>query len=266
MAPIVSFERELAGLTKGVGIYSSRAFADAAATALTRNSDEFTRALGRALKKKAIPASRMKAANKALAEQAQTAILSGWRDRLPEKAPGYRKGTDPDKSRLSGALGDALADSGMTKATTDRVISFLNTGLLWEQARHWHRVNYGAFGPIATPGRTKAHPVTVDGHTIFELHDPGRPDPESWLPRRYFSAGREYFRPDSRGEENKADVPGGGHRSALFTELGFESVAKNLGATYRATLNRWVQEEGPQAVSKALRAKKVRVSAKVLSA
>jgi hypothetical protein len=262
---IVSLERQLAGLTKGVGIYSAKAFADAAATALTRNSDEFTRAFARTMKQSGIPANRMKAANKALAEQAQTAILEGWHDRLPVKAPGYRKGTDPQHSRLSGALGAALADSGMTRATTDRAISFLNTGILWEQALHWHRVNYGAFGPIATPGRTKPHPVTVDGHTIFELHDPGRPDPESWLPRRWISGGREYFRPDSRGEENKADVPGGGHRSALFTELGFQSVAKNMGATYKAALHRWVDEEGAKTVSTALKAKKVRVSAKVLA-
>lgn len=263
----VSLERELARGVKGVAIYGARAAADGAATALKNNSDAFTRGLYRAIKKGAISDSRMKAANEALAKQAQTAILSNWKDRLPVKAPGYRAGDNPTKQRLHGYLGKALANAEMTKATTGRAISFLNTGVLWEEARHWHRVNYGAFGPNAQPDRPEEFPVNVNGRTLFTIQDRGKPDPNSWLPRAYIASKdqRSYFAPRRDVEENRADVHGGGHRAALFTDLGFQSVAANLGSTYEAMLRRWVQEEGAEAVRKALHAKGVRVSASVLS-
>lgn len=271
---IVSYERELANGVKGVAVYATFAAAEAVGKSLKSNEDEFTRALYRAIRKNAIGKARMTAANKELAVGAQRAIRNGWRARLPVRAKPYRKGTDPDKDRLSGALGKALRDDSMTDATTDRAISFLNTGVLWNEARHWHRVNYGAFGPkVADPDRPRAYPVTVQGHTLFELHDPGRPDPVSWLPRgRHnfpgitFEEDYSFFAPGGRfaKRDMKADLPGGGHRAALFTEIGFRHIARNLDPVYQNMLNRWVFEEGAEAVRRQLHAKGVRVKSSVL--
>jgi hypothetical protein len=272
---IVSLERELAQGIRGIAIYATYAAADAAGRALKSNSDEFTRGVYRAIRKNAIGKARMTAANKELAVGAQRAIRNGWRRRLPVKAPPYRKGSDPDKDRLSGALGKALGKDSMTEATTDRAISFLNTGVLWNEARHWHRVNYGAFGPkVGSPDKPKSYPVTVNGHTLFALEDPGRPDPNSWLPRGLndkpairYESDYSYFAPEGRRGQSdiKADLPGGGHRSALFTELGFKHVAKNLDPVYRGMLAGWVREVGADAVRRQLHAKGVRIKSSVLS-
>jgi hypothetical protein len=277
MAPnrrIVSVERDLANSVRGVAVYATFSAADAVGKALKANEDEFTRGVYRAIRKNAIGKTRLTAANKELATGAQGAIGRGWRARLPVRAKPYRKGTDPDKDRLSGALGRALRADSMTDATTDRAISFLNTGVLWNEAVHWHRVNYGAFGPkVSDPARTRAYPVTVQGHTLFELHDPGRPDPVSWLPRgRHNFPGIEFeedfsfFKPGGRfgKKDMKADLPGGGHRAALFTEIGFRHIARNLDPVYRGMLNSWVQEVGADAVRKELHAKGVRIKSSVL--
>ena len=270
----ISLERELANGVKGVAVYATTAAADAVAKALKTNEDEFTRGLYRAIRKNGISKQRMFAANKTLAEGAQQAVLSGWEARLPVHAPGYRRGSDPDHDRLSGALGEALADEAMTRATTDRAISFLNTGVLWERAVHWHRVNYGAFGPKAHPDKPLEYPVTVAGHTLFVLKDPGRPDPNSWLPRGKndkpsisYESDYSFFKPvGSPGVEKvKADLPGGGVRSSLFTDLGFQHIAENLDPVYHEMLQGWVRTEGAEAVRRELRLKGVRIKASVLN-
>lgn len=257
--PLVYINRKLVAET-------SEAISKATGTALAKNSDALTKGLFRALKKDAIPQHRMFEANLELAELAQAAIRSGWEARLPVNSLSYRGGSNPKKDRLSGALGRALASEAMTSRTTERAISFLDTDTLWEEARHWHRVNYGARGPKRMPRLAGEHRIQIDGHTIATLQDPGKPDPNSWLPRRYYHFGTEYFAPARKGDDgNPADVPGGGHRSALFSELGFQSLSRNLEFVYERMLDDWVREEGAETVRRSLYLQGVRISAHILS-
>jgi hypothetical protein len=192
------------------------------------------RRMGEALIRKGIPPSKMRAANMKLALGAQAAIVAGWRSTLPENAPPYRQGP-----RLSGALGQALGSSEMTRATTDRTISFLNEGALNTEARHWYRVNYGALGPKVAPARPRAFPVTVDGHSLLMLQDQAPPAPASWLPQVLVAEKPVWFAP-VRGPAN---VEGGGSRAALFTDLGFEYVANNFGRVYKEMFHEFVNEQ-----------------------
>lgn len=256
--PLVYIGSELVAETTG-------AIAEATGSALQKNADQFTRGLFRALQKEAIPDARMYEANIALARRAQKAITDGWRARLsePPTAP-YRA----NRGRLTGALGSALASGSMIERTNSRAISFLNTSTLKREARHWYRVNYGARGPLKSPARPRPHTISIDGHTVAELEDPGKPARNSWLPRRFTidEATGELTPTRLRGPlQNKADVPGGGHRAALFSELGFRSLAANLEFEYREMLNRWVAEEGAEAVRRALHAQGVRIPAHVLA-
>lgn len=221
--------------------------------ALGDHANEFTQALYKGLGAGVMPRRYLKDANRQLAIGAQQAIEQGWRSRLPVGAPGYRKGSDPDHDRLSGRLGDALsAQEAMIKGTTDRAISFINNTVLNRQARHWYRVNYGAWGPKAILRRPQPFPVNVDGHTLFVLRDEAQPARNSWLPRAYAREGTSWFGPipaydkDGRRITNKADVHGGGHRAAVFTDLGYQSVAKNLDPTYDNMLRRYLREQGDE--------------------
>jgi hypothetical protein len=211
----------------------------AALHALGDQLPEITQKLARELRLDTIPASRLRSANESIAHMAQQAIVDGWRSRLPVGAPGYRKGSDPDKDRLSGVLGQVLASPAMLRGTTDRTISFLNVGVLNTEARHWYRVNYGALGPIANPDRPESYPITAQGHTLFVLRDESPPASQSWLPKDWQSEGSRWFAPTAPG---KADVAGGGHRSALFSDLGFQSVATNFMPTYNNMFNDYVDD------------------------
>lgn len=214
--------------------------------------NDFARKLFKAIDLNLIPATRLRHANRTLAEGAQAAIVGGWHEALPAKAPIYRRGPDPNKNRLSQLLGPALASESMLRGTTDRTISFINASYLNTEARHWYRVNYGAYGPKVSPRRPEAFPVTVQGHTLFHLEDKHRPAPNSWLPRAFVSEGTEYFEP----KKGPADVHGGGTRSAVFTDLGFRHIAEHFYPTYGVMFNDYINERG---VKTRLRAAGVRV-------
>lgn len=226
-----------------IAIGATNAFTKAGVEAGRTIKDELTRKFFKALNLNLIPATRLETANLHLARTAQNAVTQGWKATLPAKSPDYRRGPDPKKNRLSQLLGPALASSSMLAGTTNRTISFINIQTLNTEARHWYRVNYGAYGPKVNLKRPKAFPVKVGGKTLFELHDPHRPAPNSWLPRGYIAEGRHYFEP----KKGPADVHGGGSRSAVFTDLGFASLATNFGPTYRAMFISYIDEAGVKA-------------------
>lgn len=249
----VIYETQRGNMPRIIAVGATSAAAQAGVAAGRNVQDELARKLFKALDLNLIPASRLKRVNTMLAVRAQDAMVSGWRATLPAKAPGYRRGPDPQKDRLSNLLGPALASSNMLMGTTDRTISFLNVQYLGTEARHWYRVNYGAYGPKATPKEPKSFAVNIGGHTLFNLKDRNRPAANSWLPRLYVATPVEYFQP----KQGPADVVGGGTRSANFTDLGFKRLARDFGPYYRSMFADYVKEAGKRAE---LRKAGVRVS------
>lgn len=195
------------------------------------------RALGEELQRKGIPDTQRKAANTEIAAAAQQRIVAGWKSRLPANAPPYRRGPNPQKDRLAGLLGPTLASSDMLHGTTARTISFLNVAVLNRETRHWYRVNYGATGPKVVPERPKSYPLTIDGHSLLVLQDQSPPAMGSWLPRAFQAEIPTNFQP----KLGPADVPGGGHRAALFTDLGVLTVATKFGPVYKSMFLTYAQ-------------------------
>lgn len=215
-----------------------------------------TRALYEAISKSLIDKHALRQVNHDLAYGAQQAIVTGWKSRLPVNAPGYRKGSNPDKDRLVGALGTALADSSMLALTTDRTISFLNTTVLNRDARHFLRVNYGAQGPNLSRGhQAQSFDVTQSGVSIATLRDPTSPRPESYIPTVYWSHGPSYFAP-ARGA--KGVKPGKGVAGAHFTDLGYAYLQKEFGPQYSDMFERQIQTTNLRSV---LRQHSIRISA-----
>jgi hypothetical protein len=225
-------ERALKDAGYSIAAYVPNAFGQAVSKALVQSTQHISRVVAEGMKHGVFTSTDLRRANMEIAEDAQRAIVQGWRARLPLKSAPYRRGSNPNKDRLSGKLGEALSSSQMTAGTTDRSISFLNTTVLATEARHWYRVNYGAFGyNVPTIRRPKAYPITIDGHTVFTIQDQNEPAANSWLPRR-FSFQDNMFVPHL----GPADKEGGGHRAAVFTDLGFKALAGNVGPTYRKML------------------------------
>lgn len=223
----------------GTLIYVPNAMKRSVAVALGDSAKPISRAVYQGLESGVFPRGPMLKANQEIARRAQAAIVAGWRARLPLKSGPYRRGSNPQKDRLSGALGDTLADSAMIGDTTAAGISFVNINRLAHKARHWYRVNYGAYGyRVPSIRRPKAYPVTVDGHTIFALQDEHQPSTHSWLPKRFVWNERSFI---PLGPANKE---GGGHRAALFTDLGFKSVADNVDPVYRQMLFNYFRKGG----------------------
>lgn len=229
-------EIQRGGLPKAITVNMTNAVA-AALNSLGKDINPFFQQLGAALGSKGIPDAYLKQANMQLALQAQEAVVSGWRSTLPVNAPPYRRGPDPRRDRLAGLLGPTLAEGDMLRGTTSRTISFLNTARLGQEARHWYRVNYGARGPKVSPGEPGSFPVVVGGKTLFMLHDERPPADHSWLPRAFRYEGTQFFQP----KVGPADVAGGGSRAALFTDLGFRSIARNFGPVYSEMLQNYAR-------------------------
>lgn len=189
------------------------------------------RDLERALNLKGIPRSWLESANLRVAESAQRAVVAQYESRLPRHSHPYRPvGVTPGRGRLVGRLGAALSSPSMTANTTDRVVSFVNTSVLNEEAEHWHRINYGT-GALAEPAQS--FPVTVGSARIGALRDPGRPAPYNLLPRFFVWGVADEFFPRSGPGEMRA---GRGSRAAHYLDAGFEATAKGIGPAYTQML------------------------------
>ncbi len=215
--------------------------------------DRYTEALYKAIGKGAMPADLMRAANLEIATMAQKAVVDGWKNTLHRKSSDYRAGPDPNKDRLSGVLGPVLASPAMIEGTSAKGISFLNLDFLNTAARHWYRVNYGAFGSKVAPAKPQGFPVMVDGHALFTIRDVRKPATQSYLPRLFAFEGEEFV--PLIGPAKRA---GGGHRAALFTDLGFAKVAEQTGPVYKAMFDKYIDQRGSRTQ---LRAKGVRIRA-----
>lgn len=222
------------------------------ATAIRRSTRELPSVLiglGRALELNKMPRSRMAQTNQRIAEKAQRAVVTGWRSTLQANSP---PGI-PREKRLSGKLGPALADPANTAGTTDRVISFADTGLLSREAAHWYRVNYGARGTNASLGRApRRFVMQLDGKAFGSFRDDLPADPVSWIPKRvYWELGEMY--PASHDVVRSKT----GARAARFLDLGHAVVAREAPKAYDKLWREYLQEKGGQA---AQRLKKVDIN------
>lgn len=191
-------------------------------------------ALAQAMGQRAIPRAQLGEINQGIARRAQSAVVNGYRSRLPRRSTG---------GDLSGRLSSALSSPAMTAATNDHVISFLNTDVLNTQAKHWYRVNYGAAGPsYSRAGGHEAQTFTIkiNGRPVATLRDDNRPAPTSFLPTRFFWGG------DVIGDRiiplAPGVMPGFGSRPAHFTDLGFRVIAEEFGPAYTNFFTTWVRQ------------------------
>lgn len=208
-----------------------------------------TRTLGQALQVRAIPRQRLFATNVQIAEKAHAAVVRGWRSRLPAHTPGG------GRKHLHGALGPALTDPYNTVATTDRVISFINTELLDREAPHWYRVNYGATGTRYSEGRAPGRFVMVlNGQSFASFTDDLRPDPISWLPAVFVTHDDGSLFPKS----TKVVRSPSGARAARFFDLGHSQIARNGPRLHEKMWRDYLLEKGEEA-RKRLAAKDIHV-------
>lgn len=202
--------------------------------------------LGKALAAKALPQGQLKQINMEIAQQAQNAVVAGWRSRLPRQSISYRP-----EARLTGRLGPALGSPQMLRGTSAQVISFVNKDYLDKVAAHWYRVNYGAIGPNLAGGETaETYTLELNNRPFITLRDDLAPSRANFLPARFFWI---------KGPVNiliaarRPAIPGEakGARAAHFLDLGFEEVAVTFGPTYQAFFNEYVQTEiGRQKLAK----------------
>lgn len=206
--------------------------------------------LGQALDMKVLPKERLAKANNKIAENAQAAVVRGWRSRLPRKT--WRGGPN----RQTGLLGPALADPSMTAATNHRFISFINTDVLDMQASHWYRVNYGASGSRFAEGRTaRRFVMQLDGSAFASFSDDLRPDPISWIPsKRYYDSDGNMY--PGRGAEAVRSPYGA--RAARFFELGHSVVARETPQAYETLWRQYVAEKTDRGIAR-LQKKKINI-------
>lgn len=187
--------------------------------------------LSQALDLRRMPRERLFRTNVDIAEQAHRSVVRGWRTRLPaHTGPSGRK-------RLSGHLERAIADPGNTGATTDRVISFVDTELMDREAKHWYRINYGAAGSRYPESRPQARfTMQLNNSTLASFMDESPPDPKSWIPRLQRG-------PD--GERRWVAVPSPyGARAARFLDLGHATVARKAPQAYENLWRNYLNEGG----------------------
>jgi len=194
--------------------------------------------LGKALDLRMLPQGKMKAANEEIAAAAQKAVVQGWRRRLPYAHPATTR-----KNRLSGTLGNALADPGNLSNTTSRVISFANAEVLGREAKHWYRINYGAAGSNYGKGRqAKRFVMSLNGETFGSFRDELPPDPISYIPEVIAWHGDAMY-PKSK----TVRINENGARAARFLDLGHSVVARKAPAAYDKVWRDYLNERGEQA-------------------
>lgn len=203
---------------------------------------KIVQAMGQALDLKVIPKDRMRAANIRIAEMAHASVVRGWRSRLPAHTP-----PGGSEKHLSGHLGRALADPGMTLYTTADYISFINTDILDSEAEHWYRVNYGAAGSRYSEGRKPSRfVVQLGGSAIGSFRDDRPPDPKSWLPKVFVMHDDGSLFPKST-EVRPSDS---GARAAHFFDLGYAKIVREAPRIYEAEWRRYLGEKSGAAQQK----------------
>lgn len=207
----------------------------AMANAVRKSLQEFPNVLtsmSQAFDQRLLPRGQVKEANLRIARAAQSAMVSGYESRLPRGG---------GVGELSGTLGPALASPAMTSGTTDRVIAFLNTDALNQQAKHWYRINYGAIGPnLHAPGghEARAFTVNVNGRPFVTLRDPGKPAATSWLPANFYWADNNWF----IATRGPARPSGAGARAAHFVDLGLEAIAHEFPIQYELLMRDFLKD------------------------
>lgn len=91
-------------------------------------------------------------------------------------------------ARLSGRLGTALKSEELVTGTA-RGIQFVDADKMYEEAKHFARLNFGTAGP--GPRGTPARPVPISlfGSTLFTVSLSWGPSPAFYLPKGLFLGG-----------------------------------------------------------------------------
>lgn len=236
-----NFRKRVVKQAKGAIVVSSATLVSGAVHGAAQELPNVVKTLGQALDLRLMSRAKMKAANEQIAEDAQKAVVQGWRRRLPYAHPATSR-----KNRLSGALGPALADPANLAATTDRVISFANEHVLSREAKHWYRVNYGAAGRNLARGRqAKRFVMLLNGETFGSFRDELPPDPISYIPAVIAWHGDAMY-PKSK----EVKVNENGARAARFLDLGHSVVARKAPAAYDKLWRNYINEKGNQAAQR----------------
>lgn len=186
----------------------------------------------------------MRAANAALADDIQAAILDAYDENVAAKKhfPSYRVGETNSKgepSRYSGgALRRALSKPSMVNSSANRV-QFIDVGLLDREAKHWYRLNYGAG---SAPGR--AQPVydwQLGGQSLGQLTLRDPPSGPFSIPHGIWSTGEGGLPPGfyPRGPSN---IPTKGIGARRFLDAGFEKFSERFPIVYGDLLQQFVDD------------------------
>jgi hypothetical protein len=218
---------------------TTNAIARATRDGLARELPTIIQGLGAALDRRMLPDRDMEAINYRIARQAQAAVVASLDSRLPRKSLPYNPG-----QRLTGKLRPALASEAMLAGTSPRVISFINENVLGQTARHWYRVNYGAYGSnLFAPGSQEAasYALSINGRPIAILRDDSPPSTDNYLPANFFWVkGPVNMLIASRGPATNGRANGA--RAARFIDPGLRVVAEQFGPSYDRFFRTWVMD------------------------
>lgn len=239
-----AFQRQIVRHARGALVVGMGRMIVGAVNQSTKELPSVVTSFARAFELNKLPRDRMRAVNQKIAREAQNVVVNKWRSRLVARTP------DGSSKRLSGTLGQALADPGNTAATTDRVISFANESVLGREARHWYRVNYGASGSNYGKGRQARRFVMIlNGQTFGSFRDESPPDPISWIPgNKDTGKPKVYWRGRSMyPASHDVVVNENGARAARFLDLGHSYVARNAPKAYETFWTTYLNEKGGRA-------------------
>lgn len=156
-----------------------------------------------------------------------------------------------------GRLAHALAREDFFRGTPDG-IGLANRSMLDQEARQWHRLNFGARpGAGSSPGR---FPVTWQGLVVGAIGLPAEPSAPFVLPRGVWvgeggtrqqagaSRSGQFYPQSARGALAGTGVlgrPGGARRAAgirawNFLDAGVATIAAEIGPAYQNLYERWL--------------------------
>lgn len=188
--------------------------------------------------------------NKIIGERARDAALNSYRQTVKRKTDDPRGRGSPQNPRYSGGmLGNALASDKMFHADADNV-RFPNTAWLDQQAKQWHRLNFGAVPHKPVKRRPR---IRIAGETVGTIGFNQGPSPMVMMPKGFFvsysegQAKRVPFSPGAKGGRGRspahtfwprrgaatATIPAkGGVEPRAFLEAGLAAMAKSAGELY----------------------------------
>lgn len=223
----------------------------------TRGAMNYVRIVAAGLEKELGNPADLQKVHARVAEDMRAAVKNSFEQTVKSHPGSYRAG----ENRLSGGMLKRAVMSSSLAIGTAEGIDYVDADRLDEEAAHWRRLNFGAYGTEVAGRKTEVFQFRFDDIVLFSVGFKDRPRPAfSMPPGRFFNAegdlvahsssrftgsgvsrtGMDRFYPGG-GRGNKVPITRG-ITARNFLDAGLERMVRDLPIAYTTLVDSWLDD------------------------